>query len=264
MRTAVKLLVTTTLALGAWAPGAAVVGAAAKEEGSGGRCVPVAERGKRKLGCYVIAREQIGALRSGEVYWHIDAFPDLAAAEAAAGPRSVAAEAFGESWLLTIEERGWRSGGGERVAEIGPLPVEPADAFTAQYMEATFRPGMKSGIAQRSGPEAWHTLSGESCLETRGRHDGRPGWWRAGHRPRGRANAADCHRLRGTTRTRAGPARLVQAGRDAGHRLATARTLRRIDVGMCCNFLLTGAEAREPPSNFGGLRCSRTASLISL
>lgn len=139
----------------------------------------MAERGERKLGCYVLAREQIGALPSGDVYWHIDAFPDLASAKAAAGPRSVAAEAFGGSWLLTIEERGWRSGGGERVAEIGPLPVEPADAFTAQYMEATFRPGMKSGIAQRSGPEAWHTLSGESCLETRegtmiGRAGGKP------------------------------------------------------------------------------------------
>jgi hypothetical protein len=179
MRTAVKLLATTTLALGIWAPAAAIVGAAAEEEGTGGRCVPVAERGERTLGCYVIAREQIGALPSGDVYWHIDAFPDLATAEMAAGPRSVAAEAFGESWLLTIEAGGWRSGSGERVAEIGPLPVEPADAFTAQYMEATFRPGMKSGIAQRSGPEAWHTLSGESCLETPegtmvGRADGEP------------------------------------------------------------------------------------------
>jgi hypothetical protein len=166
MRAALKLLATTALALSAWAPVTAIVGAAAQEEGTGGRCVPVAERGERKLGCYVIAREQIGALQSGAVHWHIDTFPNLAAAEAAAGPRSVAVEAFGGFWLLTIEDAGWRSGGGERIAEIGPLPVEPADTFTAQYMEATFRPGMKSGIAQRSGPEAWHTLSGESCLET--------------------------------------------------------------------------------------------------
>ncbi|MCT7373759.1 hypothetical protein [Chelativorans salis] len=69
MRTAVKLLITTTLALGAWAPVAGFVGAAAQEEGTGGRCVPVAEGGERTLGCYVIAREQIGAMPSGEVYW---------------------------------------------------------------------------------------------------------------------------------------------------------------------------------------------------
>jgi quercetin dioxygenase-like cupin family protein len=164
MRKALNLLMTTTLAVGVWAGGA--MAGIAQEEGTGGRCVPMAERGQREFGCYVLAREQIGALPAGQIYWHIDAFPDLATAQAAAGPRGVAVEAFGASWLLTIEEGGWRSNGGERVAEIGPLPVGPADAFTAQYMEATFRPGMKSGIAQRSGPEAWHTLSGESCLET--------------------------------------------------------------------------------------------------
>jgi quercetin dioxygenase-like cupin family protein len=139
---------------------------AAQEEGTGGRCVPIAERGERQYGCYVIGREAVGALSSGDVYWHIERFADLASARNAAGPRSAAVEAFGDAWLVTIEQRGWRSEGGEPVAEIGPLPVQPAEAFTAQYMEVTFRPGMKSGIAARHGPEAWHTLSGESCIET--------------------------------------------------------------------------------------------------
>ena len=138
----------------------------AQEEGTGGRCVPVAERADRQIGCFIVARKQIGALPEGEVFWHIDFFGDLAAAEAAAGLRSVAVQAFGEVWLMTIDEEGWRAESGERVAEIGPLPVEDADSFNAQYMEATFRPGMKSGIAQRSGPEVWHTRSGESCIET--------------------------------------------------------------------------------------------------
>ncbi len=164
MRFALNLLMTTTLAVGVWACDGAIV-EAAQQEGTGGRCVPVSERGERKLGCYVVARQQIGALPGHEVYWHIDAFADFAIAQKAAGSRSVAVEAFGKAWLLTIEVGGWRSGDGERVAEIGPLPAGPADTFTVQYMEATFRPGMKSGIAQRSGPEAWHTLSGESCLE---------------------------------------------------------------------------------------------------
>jgi hypothetical protein len=141
--------------------------------------------------------------------------PDLASAEAAADAGSVAVEAFGEYWLLTIEEGGWQSGGGKRVAEIRPLPVEPADTFTAQDMEATFQPGMKSGIAQRSGPEAWHTLSGEGCLETpEGTMVGRAGG-KACHRARGRTDAGDGNRVGDTTRTRARAPRLVQAGRDA-------------------------------------------------
>ena len=41
------------------------------------------------------------------------------------------------------------------------------------------RPGMKSEIHRHSGPEAWYTLSGETCLETPkgtqvGRADGPP------------------------------------------------------------------------------------------
>jgi quercetin dioxygenase-like cupin family protein len=33
-------------------------------------------------------------------------------------------------------------------------------------MEAIFRPGMKSAVHRHSGPEAWYTLAGETCLET--------------------------------------------------------------------------------------------------
>jgi hypothetical protein len=173
----IKTYLSATLALGAIALATTSgLSVAAQEEGTGGRCVPIAERGERQYGCYIIGREPVGALPSGDVYWHIESFADLASARDAAGPRSAAVEAFGDAWLVTIEERGWRSEGGERVAEIGPLPVQLAEAFMAQYMEVTFRPGMKSGIAARHGPEAWHTLSGESCIETPdGRSLGRAG-----------------------------------------------------------------------------------------
>jgi quercetin dioxygenase-like cupin family protein len=33
-------------------------------------------------------------------------------------------------------------------------------------MEAVFTPGMTSAIHIHGGPEAWYTLSGETCLET--------------------------------------------------------------------------------------------------
>jgi len=69
-------------------------------------------------------------------------------------------------WLFTIADAGWRPTGGEHVAEIGPLPVSASAGYTAQYMEAIFRPGMKSTVHRHSGPEAWYTLTGETCLET--------------------------------------------------------------------------------------------------
>ena len=38
--------------------------------------------------------------------------------------------------------------------------------YSALYMETSMRPGMKSAVHRHSGPEAWYTLSGETCLET--------------------------------------------------------------------------------------------------
>jgi quercetin dioxygenase-like cupin family protein len=71
-----------------------------------------------------------------------------------------------QNLLFTIAEAGWRPASGERVAQIGPLPINSDVAYTAMYMEAVFRPGMKSTVHRHSGPEVWYTLTGETCLET--------------------------------------------------------------------------------------------------
>ena len=55
---------------------------------------------------------------------------------------------------------------GERIAEIGPLPVIAGEKYSAQYMEAILTPGMTSAIHTHAGPEAWYTVAGETCLET--------------------------------------------------------------------------------------------------
>jgi quercetin dioxygenase-like cupin family protein len=85
-------------------------------------------------------------------------------------------EAFEKTWLLTIADTGWRPAGGERVAEIGPLPVTAGETYAVQYMEAVFAPGMTAPSHTHAGPEAWYTLSGETCLETpNGKQIGRAG-----------------------------------------------------------------------------------------
>ena len=55
---------------------------------------------------------------------------------------------------------------GQRVAEIGPLPVRSDTEYTAVYLEGIFDPGMTAAIHTHSGPEAFYTLTGETCLET--------------------------------------------------------------------------------------------------
>ena len=153
-----------------------------------GTCIPVAERATRELGCFIVARQELGRLPAAgpALYWHLDTFPTRAAAEAARAPRSTVVESLGRIWLYTIAPAGWRPRGGgtrpargTRVARIGPLPLVSADSFAAVYMEGVFEPGMQSMVHRHPGVEAWYTLEGSMCLETPAgtleQHAGGPG-----------------------------------------------------------------------------------------
>jgi len=128
-------------------------------------CRPAVER-TGELGCWITVDAELGKLPRGRIFWHLDSFATRAEAEAAKGPRGIVVESLGKVWLFTIDVAGWRPSAGERIAEIGPLPVEPDVTYSAQYMEAIFAPGMTAPAHRHSGPEAWYTLSGETCLET--------------------------------------------------------------------------------------------------
>jgi len=130
-------------------------------------CRPVSERARAEdVGCWIIVHGHIGKLTEPYVFWHLDTYPTRSAAEAAKEPRGTVVESFGKVWLLTIAQKGWRPSSGERVNEIGPIPITPGGDYSVQYMEATFNPGMLAPSHEHSGPEAWHTLAGETCLET--------------------------------------------------------------------------------------------------
>src|SRR5262245_1950390 len=131
----------------------------------GGVCKPVSQR-TSEVGCWILAHETVGQLTSSNVFWHLDTYPSRAAAEAAKGPRGTVVESLGKVWLLSIEQASWRVATGERVAEIGPLPVTAGTNYSVRYMEAIFTPGMIAPAHTHSGPEAWYTMAGETCLET--------------------------------------------------------------------------------------------------
>jgi quercetin dioxygenase-like cupin family protein len=124
-----------------------------------------------------MADDPVGQLSQSPVFWHLDAYPARPAAEADKGPRGSVIDALGRVWLMTIDEEKWRSPHGTRIAEIGPLVISEKRQYSAQYMEAIFTPGMTAPAHVHSGPEAWHTMAGETCLETSdGRVQiGRPG-----------------------------------------------------------------------------------------
>jgi quercetin dioxygenase-like cupin family protein len=131
-----------------------------------GVCKPVSER-TTEIGCWILVDQPVGRIEQAEVFWHLDVYPSRTEAEKAKGARGTVIESLGKVWLLTIEKVGWRpTVKGERIAEIGPLPVTAGEQYSAVFMEAIFNPGMTSSIHTHSGPEAWYTQAGETCLET--------------------------------------------------------------------------------------------------
>lgn len=132
---------------------------------AGGVCKPVSQR-TSEVGCWILSDESVGQFTKPQAFWYLHAYPSRKAAEAGKGPRGVVVESLGKVWLLTIEDAGWRARKGKHVATIGPLLVTPGEKYSAQYMEAIFTPGMTAPAHTHSGPEAWYTVAGETCLET--------------------------------------------------------------------------------------------------
>jgi quercetin dioxygenase-like cupin family protein len=81
---------------------------------------------------------------------------------------------------MTIEDQKSKPSHGSRAAEVGPLPIVAGENYSVQYMEGIFNPGMTAPEHTHSGPEAWYTLAGQTCLET---SDGRVTVGRAGGPP---------------------------------------------------------------------------------
>lgn len=131
-----------------------------------GVCMPDSQRGDREVGCFIKADSAQGKLRAYPVFWHVTKFASIREAMKARRSRDTVIAAYGGAWLMSLAGEAWRPASGEHVASIGPLPVRPGIPYSALYMEASMRPGMKSAIHRHSGVEAWYTLSGETCLET--------------------------------------------------------------------------------------------------
>src|SRR5918993_1517173 len=132
----------------------------------GGVCRAVSER-TTDVGCWIFGNYPMGPMSQAQMFWYLDSFATRKEAEGAKGSRGIVLESLGKVWLLTIETAGWRSPHkGERVAEIGPLLVTAGENYTSRYMEAIFAPGMTAPPHVHSGPEAWYTAAGETCLET--------------------------------------------------------------------------------------------------
>jgi len=99
-------------------------------------------------------------------FWRIDNFPNLAQAEAAAGPTALAVQAEGKAWLFTLGPPGGSSPGGSKVAEIGPVPSISAPEYLLRINRAGGAPGVKTSVHSHPGSETFYVLTGELTQET--------------------------------------------------------------------------------------------------
>jgi quercetin dioxygenase-like cupin family protein len=129
-------------------------------------CVENSPERQGQLGCSFIESKTLPEGLEEPLFWHIDSFASAGPARAAVGAASVAFEAGGKWWLMTIEEQSADHHGGIHEAHVGPLPLPRADRLAMQAVSARFTPGMYSLVHHHSGVEAFYVIEGEQCLET--------------------------------------------------------------------------------------------------
>jgi quercetin dioxygenase-like cupin family protein len=129
-------------------------------------CVENSPERRGELGCSIIETKELPDGLKDPQFWHIDRFDSAESARKAVGPTSVAFEAVGASWLMTIESAASDHHGGRHVAQVGPLPLPQAPKYAVQVLSSAFTPGMYSLAHHHSGVEAVYVLQGEACYET--------------------------------------------------------------------------------------------------
>jgi quercetin dioxygenase-like cupin family protein len=129
-------------------------------------CVENSPERRGEIGCSIIEKKPLPDVLKEPVFWHIDRFDSAERARTAVGPASVAFEAAGTSWLMTIESQTSDHHGGHHVAQVGPLPLPQAPKYAMQVQSAAFPPGMYSLLHHHSGVEAVYVIQGEACYET--------------------------------------------------------------------------------------------------
>ena len=119
-----------------------------------------------KLVIQPVVEKKLKELPAGPLYWHLENFPTLEQAQAAAGPTALAAEVSGKVWLFTLGPKGSATSGGSKVAEIGPLPPVAAPEYLLRINHASGSPGSKTPVHSHPGSEAFYILAGQLGQKT--------------------------------------------------------------------------------------------------
>ena len=130
-------------------------------------CVENSPERRGEIGCSIVERKPLPATVKEPAYWHIDQFDTAEHAQAGLGPSSIAFEAHGAWWLMSVGPKSSDHHGGTHVAEVNLSPLPKADSYSMLVISAYIPAGMTSRVHFHSGVEAFYTVDGEQCLETK-------------------------------------------------------------------------------------------------
>jgi len=138
----------------------------APQNNPGVKCSENSPERRGEEGCTILANRPLAASLAKPLYWHIDGFERIEAAQKAAGADGVAFEAHNAIWLSTIEAQTKDHHGGRHIAMIGPLPIPKADKYTMRVQSSLLKPGSTTPVHTHSGLEGVYVVDGEQCMET--------------------------------------------------------------------------------------------------
>lgn len=113
-----------------------------------------------------LAEKKVAELPAGPLFWRVESFATLAAAQAAAGPMGLVAESGGKVWLFTLGPAGGSSAGGAKVLEVGPITPVAATQYLLRVNEASGPSGSITPVHYHPGAEAAYVLAGEQTFRT--------------------------------------------------------------------------------------------------
>ncbi len=129
-------------------------------------CVENSPERRGEIGCSIIENKPLAGNLKEPLFWHIDRFETGERARAAVGPASIAFEAHGAWWLMSIESQTESHHGGQHVTEVKLLPLPEAPKYSMVVISAYIPSGLTSRVHVHSGVEAFYVVDGEQCLET--------------------------------------------------------------------------------------------------
>ena len=130
-------------------------------------CVENSPERRGESGCSIVENKPLPSTLKEPAFWHIDAFDSADRAKAGVGPSSIAFEAHGAWWLMSVGPDSIDHHGGKHVAQVNLSPLPKADAYSMLVISAYIPAAMTSRVLFHSGVEAFYTVDGEQCLETK-------------------------------------------------------------------------------------------------